>query len=140
VFQTRISALSLDALLVRLAFGVFSALELGAAAAGFSAKAVGTKTDGPVLGHLADCVFAAGGLSLVARTLALAVDAGAVVGTVVVVAAAKRTHSVLAELTLRTALVVTALGAAATVRCARLSAVAVLDARAAFGAEAVFTV
>lgn len=93
-----------------------------------------------MLGHLADGVLAASSLALLARALALAVDTGAVVGTVVVVSAAKSAHTVGAKLALRAALVVRALCAAAAVGGACLSTVAVLDAGATLGAEAVLAV
>jgi hypothetical protein len=93
-----------------------------------------------VLGNLADGIFAAGGLALLARALALAADAGAIVGTVVVVSAAEGAYSVGAKLALRTALVVGALCTAVTVSGAGLSTIAVLDASAALGAETVLAV
>jgi hypothetical protein len=137
--QAGISALPLNALLVSFTVSVASALELGAATTGFSTKAVRTETNSPVLGHLADCVLAAGSLALIARTLALAVDAGAVVGAVVVVAAAESANSVLAELSLRTALIVAAFRAALAILGACFTAVTILGARATLGAESIIT-
>lgn len=138
--QARISAFPLHALLVSFAIGVAAALELSAASAGFSSKAVGTQANSAVLRNLANGIFAAGGLALVTWALALAADTGAIVGTVVVVSAAESANSVGAKLTLRAALVVRALRTAVAVGGARLSTIAVLDASAALGAETVLAV